>query len=155
MKKYNDIRFCPWEVSIIDGIKTRVHRYNGYECCVTVVYTNYPHAPIYYYSLKYPDGKIQRNLDLSEVNKIIFSSYSYGMHELNKTPVEKNKDRLSRAYLEVVNQLYDDFAFLVETNGSAMSSVITHNTYGWVCDEEGRGMFYVRFEGETKWHSIY
>lgn len=71
-KEHKDIRYCPWEVSTIGGIQTRVYRCYGYECGVTAVHINYPHAPVYYYSLKYPDGTIRHNLDIAEVNEIIF-----------------------------------------------------------------------------------
>lgn len=81
--------------------------------------------------------------------------YDYGLSCLKAIPDNHSLTKWDIAYSEVVEQLGEDFNLLACRNGSAMSSIKTHNTYGFACQPDGRGMYYVRFEGESEWHSIY
>lgn len=88
--------------------------------------------------------------------------YEFGMAALQKCTPENDDERLRRATEEVLSQInsssdgfLSDMDLLSCVNGCVMSSIATHNTYGFVCDEDGRGTIYVRFEGSSEWISVY
>lgn len=88
--------------------------------------------------------------------------YEFGMTCLKKCTPENGDERNRRATEEVLSQIdspsggfLSDMDLLTCVNGCVMSSIKTHNTYGYVCDEDGRGTIYVRFEGSTEWVPVY
>lgn len=69
-----DIRLCPYRIETVDGGNlARVYRHNGFKCWLSEVVYNYPHAAVYKYTLQYPNGYCQRNMDLSDANKVVFA----------------------------------------------------------------------------------
>ena len=67
-----DIRLCPWTLENIEGSElARVFHHKGFRCWLSVIKKDYPHAPVYKYTLQHPNGYCQRNMDLAEVNNII------------------------------------------------------------------------------------
>lgn len=88
--------------------------------------------------------------------------YEFGMACLTECTPENGDERIRRATEEVLSQInsssdgfLSDMDLLSCVNGCVMSSIKTHNTYGFVCNEEGRGMIYVRFEGSSEWIAVY
>lgn len=71
-----DIKYCPWAIDTLNGHTTRVFKHNGYRCGLTKVKRTYPHAPVYVWTLQFPDGHYQE-MDLAEVNKLIFDTKNY------------------------------------------------------------------------------
>lgn len=70
-----DIRLCSYTIETVDGGKlARVYHHNGFKCWLSEVVNNYPHATVYKYTLQHPNGYCQKNMDLADVNKIIFDN---------------------------------------------------------------------------------
>ena len=67
-----DIRDCPWTLEMLNGNETRVYTCNRFKAGITNVRKAYPHAPVYIWTLQFPDGHCQE-MDLAEVNKLINS----------------------------------------------------------------------------------
>lgn len=65
-----DIRNCPWTLEVLNGKQARVYTCDGVKAGVTEVKRAYPHAPVYIWTLQFPDGHCQE-MDLAEINKLI------------------------------------------------------------------------------------
>lgn len=68
-----DIRLCPWYIGTLDGVPARIYEYAGYKAGLTTEYRDYPHAWTFLYTLVCPDGTILKDIDLAEVNRIVFN----------------------------------------------------------------------------------
>lgn len=72
----NDIRCYPYTIGILNGHTAKIFKYNDYKCGLTEVKRAYPHAPVYIWTLQFPDGHYQE-MDLAEINKLIFNTKNY------------------------------------------------------------------------------
>lgn len=63
----------PWTIELLNGVTTRVYHFRGFKYGLTRHFHRLPHAPVYLYTLVYPDGYVVENLDISEVCRIILS----------------------------------------------------------------------------------